>query len=168
VVLVNKIRTPDGTVLISRSEFDYQQHKDSKTGNIYAVDGGLERPLRSPWPDLEDLSVQDDGTIETAREHLEWYISSGDFFRPSTSGYCKLKNISDKELEEILNRIKNSYYGASLSGMHLRYFNKEAEFRLKHDIKVATTIFGEEVLRAPMRTITAIIAGGAEAMVLPT
>lgn len=40
VLVYNAIRTPDGTVLSSKHDYDYQKHRD-KNGHSYAVDGGI-------------------------------------------------------------------------------------------------------------------------------
>ncbi len=57
-VLVNGMRTPDGTEIFSRSRHDFVTHLD-KNGVSYMVDGGLEYIRRSHNPDdpAEDLSV---------------------------------------------------------------------------------------------------------------
>lgn len=71
-ILLNRIRTPDGTILTSRHVHDYVHYRD-KNGHHYIVDGGnyyLKRVI--PIVPYEELSVDDDGTFETRRNACEW------------------------------------------------------------------------------------------------
>ena len=69
-LVLNRIRTPDQTVLTSRHRHDYQYHKD-KNGEIYMNDGGVEYIRRSiniePY---EDLSLYSDDPFEILRENI--------------------------------------------------------------------------------------------------
>jgi len=71
-ILYNAIKTPDGTILVSKHRHDYNLYID-KNGKFYAVDGGLDYLKRSfDVNDYIDLSVYDDGKHETRRKYLEW------------------------------------------------------------------------------------------------
>lgn len=56
-ILLNSIRTPDGTVLVSRTRHDCQTHVDLTTGLEYMVDGGKSYLRRSANGDEVDMSV---------------------------------------------------------------------------------------------------------------
>jgi hypothetical protein len=78
-LLRNAIRTPDGTILESRSQHDYKTYTDAN-GKEYMVDGGLAYCRRSAHGDEVDLSVFDDGTHTTRSNTLVWgsYGKNGD------------------------------------------------------------------------------------------
>lgn len=70
-IVRNAIRTPDGTVLESRTRWDYVSHTDAN-GKEYMVDGGLDYIRRSANGDEEDLSVKLNDGHKTVREALTW------------------------------------------------------------------------------------------------
>jgi hypothetical protein len=78
-LLKNAIRTPDGTVLESRSRHDYKSYKDAN-GKTYMVDGGHDYCRRSAHGDEIDLCIYDDGDHNTRRHNLTWgsYGPKGD------------------------------------------------------------------------------------------
>tara|TARA_R110000782_G_scaffold39521_4_gene91776 strand:- start:4299 stop:4724 length:426 start_codon:yes stop_codon:yes gene_type:complete len=78
-LLKNAIRTPDGTVIESRSQHDYKSYKDAN-GKTYMVDGGLAYCRRSAHGDEIDLCIYDDGDHNARRHNLTWgsYGPKGD------------------------------------------------------------------------------------------
>jgi hypothetical protein len=78
-LLKNAIRTPDGTVLESRSRHDYKSYKDAN-GKTYMVDGGHDYCRRSAHGDEIDLCIYDDGDHSVRRDTLTWgsYGPKGD------------------------------------------------------------------------------------------
>lgn len=70
-ILVNQIRTPDGTVLVSRHRHDYVTYTD-KNGKEYMVDGGNDYLRRNVHTDAphEEISVYSDEDFEKIREHF--------------------------------------------------------------------------------------------------
>jgi len=72
-IVVNAIRTPDGTVLRSYHRHDYVTHKDTISGEVYMTDGGLDYMRRSvntvPY---EDLSLYSDAPHEQLRVAVTW------------------------------------------------------------------------------------------------
>jgi len=77
----NAIRTPDGTVLESRTRHDYREHTDANSVT-YMVDGGLDyirRSMNVGHPP-EDLTVYLEDGHEKVREALTWgtYGKNGD------------------------------------------------------------------------------------------
>jgi len=72
-LVLNRIRTPDGTILTSKSRHDYQIHIDDN-GLEYMVDGGLDYLRRNVHKDApyEELSVTLGDGFNKVREALEW------------------------------------------------------------------------------------------------
>jgi len=70
-IIYNAIRTPDGTVLVSRHWHDYVSHKDLN-GTTYAVDGGLEYLRRTGGEDYEELSLYKEDKFEKIRKAFTW------------------------------------------------------------------------------------------------
>lgn len=72
-IVVNSIRTPDGTVLRSYHRHDYVTHKDAVSGEVYMTDGGLDYMRRSvntvPY---EDMSLYSDAPHEQLRIVVTW------------------------------------------------------------------------------------------------
>ncbi len=70
-LIVNRIQTPDGTILTSHHRHDYVTYTD-KNGLEYMVDGGLEyarRNVHESAPYIE-LSVYSDAPFEIIRENF--------------------------------------------------------------------------------------------------
>ena len=78
-IIVNALRTPDGTILESKSRHDYKEHVDSN-GKTYMVDGGLEYLRRSAHGDEIDMSLYDDQPHDVQAQVLTWgtYGINGD------------------------------------------------------------------------------------------
>lgn len=119
----NSIRTPDGTVLVSRHRHDYVSHLDAN-GETYYIDGGFiyRRGSINVIP-AEDLCVYDDAPYEIIRETIErgTYGLNGD----EPLKYVVLSEIDNDWLQAIidyeeLNRPNNPY---------LKYYKLEKEFR---------------------------------------
>lgn len=72
MLLYNAIMCPDGTLLVSRHQHDFQMHKQ-QDGREYFVDGGL-LYQRIGYSDSEytNLCICSDDTHEKIREHFEW------------------------------------------------------------------------------------------------
>lgn len=119
LLLINSIRTPDGTVLHSRGlglnskSFDY--HQDETNGKYYHIDGGLLRKVRPNHSDFEELSVEDDGTLVTARQHLEWKVKG--------KGWVKLKDLDDEKIVGILELVDAKKL--RILPMYYKYFEAE-------------------------------------------
>jgi len=72
MILRNRIRTPDGTVIESWHRHDYVTHEDAN-GKTYMVDGGHDYLRRSAHGDEEDLSlVADTDDHGFCRQHFLW------------------------------------------------------------------------------------------------
>ena len=74
MILQNKIRTPDGTVIESTHRHDYVTHKDAN-GYTYSVDGGLDYMRRNYVPEApyEELSTDTiNMEFKEVREIFTW------------------------------------------------------------------------------------------------
>lgn len=72
-IVLNRIKTPDGTILTSWSRHDYKVYTDAN-GHEYMIDGGQTYLRRSAPKDApyEELSVYDTDPFEVIRESLHW------------------------------------------------------------------------------------------------
>jgi hypothetical protein len=72
MILRNRLKTPDGTIIESWHRHDYVTHKDAN-GKTYMVDGGRDYLRRSAHGDEEDLSiVADPDEHDFCRQHFLW------------------------------------------------------------------------------------------------
>jgi hypothetical protein len=58
-IILNRIRTPDGTILTSRSRNDYVSYTD-ESGIKYSIDGGLDYLKRQTSGEYVELSKYDE------------------------------------------------------------------------------------------------------------
>ena len=79
VILSNKMKTPDGTILESLHRHDYVTHTDAN-GKEYMLDGGRDYVRCSANNDEEMLTVTSDDSHEVIREAVKWgtYGKDGD------------------------------------------------------------------------------------------
>ena len=122
MIIQNAIRTPDGTILMSRSRHDYHSYVDTINGQTYMVDGGLDYIRRSIGP-VEDLTLWDEDPHEVIREKL----LRGTRGKDGKGDYKQviLKDIDDEWLKNIISyeeekRPDNPY---------LKYYREELKFR---------------------------------------
>ncbi len=113
-IIVNKIKTPDGTILQSRSRWDYVSYTDTLNNFNYAVDGGLEYIRRNCQGRYEELSCTCDDDIEIIRERFEWFSLDNKFYL-----------LKDMTTEHIKNVLKLTYISDNIK----KVFNKELKFR---------------------------------------
>jgi len=119
-LVYNAIKTPDGTILESKHQHDFQMYKD-KNGEIYTNDGGTEYLKRSTNKEpYEDLSLYTTDSIEILREHCSW----GTYGKYGTGKltFKKIKDLSNAHLEYI---IDSAYKGI---------IKRELEYRLAKGI----------------------------------
>lgn len=100
MIIVNRIKTPDGTILQSYSRHDYRCYVDAN-GETYTVDGGLSYLRRSVNVEpFEELSLSSEEGHEVTRDNFSWgtYGKGGDeeFHR------VLLKDMSKGHIEAIL------------------------------------------------------------------
>ena len=119
-LVLNRIRTPDQTVLTSRNRHDFVSHKD-KNGELYYTDGGLSYIRRSINKEsYEDLSLYSTDSFEKLREGIEWgtYGRNGD----EELHYKPISNMSSKHIKAILSQFR-------LDDFMKELFEKEIAFR---------------------------------------
>ncbi len=136
-LVYNAIRTPDGTLLVSKYRHDFVAHTD-KNGEIYQNDGGIDyiRRTINKIP-AEDLSLYTDSPHEKIREVVErgtYGKEENDPFK-----YVILKDIDDDWLDNIIlyeqtHRPENPY---------LKIYLTEKEFRDKDPFELYLIILGE-------------------------
>lgn len=100
-LLLNRIRTPDGTILTSRGVHDYQEYTD-KNGRIYMVDGGnsyLRRNIHAAYPH-EELSLYSTDPFERIREEFKWGTRGKGGDQPLE--WVKLKDLSTDHIKAII------------------------------------------------------------------
>ena len=127
-ILRNIIRTPDGTLLESKTVHDYVTHKD-ENGETYFNDGGKAYLRRSvniePY---EDLTIYDTDEIEKIREHFLWgtYGKTGN----EKLQYKKLCDMSNMHIKAII--VDN------FSPEHvLNIFKREIQYRNTNNISIS-------------------------------
>lgn len=134
-LILNRIRTPDQTVLTSRHRHDFKSHLD-KNNEIYSNDGGIDYTKRSindtPY---EDISLYSDDPFEKLREDMEW----GTFGRNGDSElqYKSISNMSTNHIKAILSNCTVADYLKEI-------FEKELEFRKECKEKGLTESHWEE------------------------
>lgn len=117
-ILLNRIQTPDGTILTSYHRHDFKSYQD-KNGYEYVVDGGLSylrRGSNAPSKELcddykfkyKELSVEDDGKFETRRSNLHWGINyTADKVRLPETKYVLIKDLATDHIFAILKNVKS-------------------------------------------------------------
>ena len=122
-LLLNRIRTPDGTILHSKHIHDYQSHKDTKSNEIYICDGGTSYIRRSINKEpYEDLSLYSDDPFEILRENITWGSrgKSGN----EELHYKPISNMSTNHIKAILSQIKLAEYMKELFEKELIHRNE--------------------------------------------
>jgi len=100
-IILNQIRTPDGTILRSMNRHDYRTYID-KNGKEYMVDGGTDYLRRNIHDDApyEELSIYSDDSFDVIRRSLHWgtYGPKGD----QAKRYVPMADMSDDHIRAIL------------------------------------------------------------------
>jgi len=108
IIIRNAIRTPDGTILESRSRHDYRTHLD-KNGVEYMVDGGLDyirRSMNVGHP-AQDLTVYLEDGHTRVREALTWgtYGPNGD----QPLRWVRLMDMTSDHIQACLDNVTRMY-----------------------------------------------------------
>ena len=119
-IVLNRIKTPDGTILTSRHVHDYVTYTD-KNGLEYMVDGGLDylrRNMHNVHP-FEELSVTTEAPFEIVRESFEWgtYGKNGD--QPLT--WIPLSTMTEEHLNAIIDKRMSVQWVRDLMNQELQY-----------------------------------------------
>jgi hypothetical protein len=125
-LLLNRIKTPDGTILTSYNRHDYLTHKDAITKEVLMVDGGNDY-IRRHVGTYEELSVYDDGSHITRRSALHWGTRGKDGKQPLV--YKPIKDLDSDHIEAILktqHQLSEFYKGVFKEELKYR-FDEKAE-----------------------------------------
>ena len=119
-LLLNRIKTPDGTILTSYNRHNYVEYKDTLTKEVLMVDGGTDY-LRRNVGTYEELSVYDDGSHITRRSAVHWGTRGKDGRQPLV--YKPLKDLDSDHIEAIL---KTQH---QISDFYREIFKEELKYR---------------------------------------
>jgi hypothetical protein len=125
-ILLNRIKTPDGTILTSYNRHNYVEYKDTLTKEVLMVDGGTDY-LRRNVGTYEELSVYDDGSHITRRSAVHWGTRGKDGKQPLV--YKLLKDLDSDHIEAILktqHQISDFYREVFMEELKYR-FDEQAE-----------------------------------------
>ena len=122
-LIVSRIKTPDGTILTSKSVHDYVSHEDTN-GEFYFLDGGTDyQRMTVNTQQAEDLSLFTDDPFEEIRNAL--YI-----YNRSLGDWQLLKDLDQTLLQNLLENKKR----ANKNDKYAQMYQKEIEYRNKHVI----------------------------------
>lgn len=122
-LIVSRIKTPDGTILTSKSVHDYVSHEDTN-GEFYFLDGGTEyQRMTVNTQQAEDLSLFTDDPFEEIRNAL--YI-----YNRSLGDWQLLKDLDQTLLQNLLENKKR----ANKNDKYAQMYQKEIEYRNEHVI----------------------------------
>jgi hypothetical protein len=131
-IILNQIRTPDGTILKSMHRHDYVTYID-KNGLEYVVDGGtdyLRRNMNASAPH-EELTIYSDAPFEVIREH---YCRGGrgkDGTQPLA--WVPLSKMNDAWLTACIIYNEDRGMGASFAN---KMYAKELKYRKENGISI--------------------------------
>ena len=122
-LIANALRTPDGTVLESKSRHDYKEYIDAN-GKTYVIDGGLDYHRRSANGDEENMCMYDDEPHETQVQVLTWgtYGINGD----QPLQYKTIAEMDTAHIEAVLQTVKH------IRPMIKTIMQNELKFRQQH------------------------------------
>jgi len=99
-LILNRIKTPDGTILTSEYIHDLKTHAD-ENGEVYMVDGGTAYLRRSATKaPYKEMSLYDDEPFEVIRLHIKWGTRGKNENQPVQ--YVALKHLEDEHIQAIL------------------------------------------------------------------
>ncbi len=98
-LIYNALRTPDGTMLVSKHRHDYRTYKD-KNGEEYMVDGGLDYARRSCSGEQVDMCKYDDEPHEVQRDCLTWGNRGKHGDQPLT--FLRISEMETTHIEAVL------------------------------------------------------------------
>jgi len=122
-ILLNRFRTPDGTIMTSHFRHDFKMYEDVN-GKQYMIDGGKDYIRRSANGDEEDLTVYLTDDHEKNREAFHWGTYGPDGDEPLK--WITLASITDDHLKNI---IKHSSFDVITHPVSGRLFQQELEYR---------------------------------------
>lgn len=129
-IVSNRIKTPDGTILISRHVHDYVGHEDKITKSHYAADGGKDycKRVADARFGYEELSVYSDENFELVRHVFEWGSRGADGKQPLQ--WVTLRNMTDEHIKNVL--LTQHQIASGIADL----FQKELTYRMKKKIVI--------------------------------
>jgi hypothetical protein len=102
MIIVNGIRTPDGTEIFSKNRHDFVVYKDNN-GKEYGVDGGRDYLKRmGNIKDCVELSLDFDSDFKLIRQRFVW----GKLLKNNKTKWIKLKDLDDDHLDVLFDYSK--------------------------------------------------------------
>jgi hypothetical protein len=127
MLLINRIRTPDGTILQSTNRWDFVSHTDAATGEYYFTDGGSAYIRRSiNKAEAESLDLYTDSPHEEIREVFTWGRNyDKDMNRLEQIEYILLKDMDTEHIKAIVDGgwSQEPITGVFLNELHYRGIN---------------------------------------------
>lgn len=132
-ILINQIRTPDNTILVSQHRHDYVTYTD-KNGLIYMVDGGNSYLRRNTHPDnpYTELSIFEGDELDF------------EYFRTVFCRGGRGKDGNEPLKWVPLAEMNNNWVEATIayekeyrpSNRFIEYYEKELEYRINNKITI--------------------------------
>ena len=131
-IILNQIKTPDGTILKSMHRHDYVTHTD-KNGLDYMVDGGSEYLRRNINEDAphEELTIYSDAPFEVIRENFHRGGRGKDGRQPLT--WVPMSKMSDEWLLACITYNEDRKMG---EGFANEMYKKELRYRQEKGITI--------------------------------
>lgn len=131
-ILVNKWRTPDGTLLHSKHVHDYVSHKDKVSGETYFIDGGASycRMSVNAVPMTNECIYEDDPIEKIREDYGRMTIDP----TTKTSKYKLLKDMSNEHLENAI--VYNYNRGFGLTNKASIQYMRELIYRAQNHIVI--------------------------------
>jgi hypothetical protein len=121
----NAIKTPDGTILESKSRHDYKVHID-ENGEKYMIDGGLSYVRTSVNNEpAESLAIYTSDDHTSIRENLTWGTYGKDGLQPLQ--YVALKDMDSGHIKAVMDIISAS--DSPVDTFRLKLMQTELDFR---------------------------------------
>lgn len=131
-IVLNRIMTPDGTIIVSRHTHDYVEHKD-KNGYTYMVDGGNDYLRRTVIDDAPytEMSLYEDSPFDEIRENVCRGGRGINGDQPLI--YVSLSRMSNEWLVNCVIYNTNIGFGNSISS---RLYLREIQYRKDNNITI--------------------------------
>jgi hypothetical protein len=121
-LILNRIQTPDGTILTSYHVHDYKTHIDATNGQEYMVDGGLSYIRRSANGDEIALDLYADEPFEIIRKNLHWGVNyTKDMVSLPQTKWTPICEMNIDHLQAILDRGYGSHWIREFMNQELKY-----------------------------------------------
>ena len=134
-VIASRIQTPDGTILWSRHTHDYVAYKDTKTGEVYMLDGGTDYMKTSVnQVPAKNVSIYNTAKWKTLRDFIiRNTMLLNENKKPTLkTGFVKLSSMSDEHLVDL----KEYLTERGIRKEMIEYIKKEQKYRKENGISI--------------------------------